>query len=163
LSNVRELLSIVCLVEKELAQTGYEMDDLERKEYGVLSVIKTDLESLEIDLYHTWMKQLKSRLDKMVIPAIIESQSVPENQLRERDSGLSNGTYSRLPQNVTKPKFSMDDLIHLFNDVHKSMKAYYLEESIIQQVFQSSLRFIGVTAFNDLLMRYMGIRMIIDN
>jgi len=140
------------------------MDDLERKESGgVLSVIKTDLESLEINLYHTWMKQLKSRLDEMVIPAIIESQSVPENQLRERDSGLSNGTYSWLPQNVTKPKFSMDDLIHLFNDVHKSMKAYYLEESIIQQVFQSSLRFIGVTAFNDLLMRYMGVRTIIDN
>ena len=48
----------------------------------------------------------------------------------------------------------MDDLINLLNKVYKAMKAYYLEETIIQQAAQALLKLVGVTAFNDLLMRY---------
>ena len=151
------MLSFVCLGEKTLGQSSSELDDGERKGLeGVFSVVKTDLQSLQFNLFHIWMKQLKTRLHKMIIPAIIESQSVPgfiENHPQPSDPGpqfLSN----LLPQSVTRPQFSMDDLIGVFHRVHKAMKAYYLEESIIHQAFESLLHFIDETAFNDLLMRY---------
>jgi myosin heavy subunit len=47
----------------------------------------------------------------------------------------------------------MDDILNLLNKVWKSLKSYYLEESIVQQVVTELLKLIGVTSFNDLLMR----------
>jgi myosin V len=47
----------------------------------------------------------------------------------------------------------MDNLLSLLNNVFKAMKAYYLEDSIIIQTVTELLRLVGVTAFNDLLMR----------
>jgi len=47
----------------------------------------------------------------------------------------------------------MDDLLSLLNNVFKAMKAYYLEDTIITQTVTELLRLVGVTAFNDLLMR----------
>ena len=47
----------------------------------------------------------------------------------------------------------MDNLLSLLNNVFKAMKAYYLEDSIITQTITELLRLVGVTAFNDLLMR----------
>jgi myosin-5 len=47
----------------------------------------------------------------------------------------------------------MDNLLSLLNSVYKAMKAYYLEDSIITQCVTELLRLVGVTAFNDLLMR----------
>ena len=47
----------------------------------------------------------------------------------------------------------MDNLLSLLNNVYKAMKAFYLEDSIITQTVTELLRLVGVTAFNDLLMR----------
>ena len=47
----------------------------------------------------------------------------------------------------------MDDVLNLLNKVWKCLKSYYMEVSVIQQVFTELLKLIGVTSFNDLLMR----------
>jgi myosin-5 len=144
LSNVHEMLSFVFL-----AEDWYEAQKTDNYEYDrLLEIVKHDLESLEFNIYHTWMKVLKKKLQKMIIPAIIESQSLPGFVTNENNRFLG----KLLPSNST-PAFSMDNLLSLLNSVFRAMKAYYLEDSIITQTVTELLRLVGVTAFNDLLMR----------
>jgi myosin V len=144
LSNVHEMLSFVFL-----AEDWYEAQKTDNYEYDrLLEIVKHDLESLEFNIYHTWMKVLKKKLQKMIVPAIIESQSLPGFVTNDTNRFLG----KLLPSNNT-PAFSMDNLLSLLNNVFKAMKAYYLEDSIVTQTVTELLRLVGVTAFNDLLMR----------
>lgn len=144
LSNVHEMLSFVFL-----AEVWYENQKKEDYEYDrLLEIVKHDLESLEYNVYHTWMKVLKKRLHKMIIPAIIESQSLPGFITTD-----SNRFLNRLLPAATKTPYNMDDLLSLLNMVYKTMRSYYLEDSIINQTITELLRLVGVTAFNDLLLR----------
>ncbi|PGH16914.1 hypothetical protein AJ80_05058 [Polytolypa hystricis UAMH7299] len=144
LSNVHEMLSFVFL-----AEDWYEAQKTDNYEYDrLLEIVKHDLESLEFNIYHTWMKVLKKKLYKMIVPAIIESQSLPGFVTNETNRFLG----KLLPSN-NSPAYSMDNLLSLLNNVYKAMKAYYLEDSIITQTTTELLRLVGVTAFNDLLMR----------
>ncbi|KAK5166169.1 Myosin type-2 heavy chain 1 [Saxophila tyrrhenica] len=144
LSNVHEMLSFVFL-----AEDWYEAQKTDNFEYDrLLEIVKHDLESLEFNIYHTWMKVLKKKLHKMIVPAIIESQSLPGFVTNENNRFLG-----KLLQSSNTPAFSMDNLLSLLNNVFKAMKAYYLEDSIITQTVTELLRLVGVTAFNDLLMR----------
>jgi myosin-5 len=144
LSNVHEMLSFVFL-----AEDWYEAQKTDNFEYDrLLEIVKHDLESLEFNIYHTWMKVLKKKLHKMIVPAIIESQSLPGFVTNE-----SNRFLGKLLQTSNAPAFSMDNLLSLLNNVFKAMKAYYLEDTIIVQTVTELLRLVGVTAFNDLLMR----------
>ncbi|KAK8101595.1 hypothetical protein PG999_011969 [Apiospora kogelbergensis] len=144
LSNVHEMLSFVFL-----AEDWYEAQKTDNYEYDrLLEIVKHDLESLEFNIYHTWMKVLKKKLSKMIIPAIIESQSLPGFVTNE-----SNRFLGKLLQTNSQPAYSMDNLLSLLNNVYRAMKAYYLEDTIILQTVTELLRLVGVTAFNDLLMR----------
>lgn len=144
LSNVHEMLSFVFL-----AEDWYETQKSDNYEYDrLLEIVKHDLESLEFNIYHTWMKVLKKKLHRMIIPAIIESQSLPGFITNESSRFLG-----KLLQTNSAPAYSMDNLLSLLNNVFRAMKAYYLEESIITQTVTELLRLVGVTAFNDLLMR----------
>ncbi|EJT76251.1 hypothetical protein GGTG_06173 [Gaeumannomyces tritici R3-111a-1] len=144
LSNVHEMLSFVFL-----AEDWYEAQKTDNYEYDrLLEIVKHDLESLEFNIYHTWMKVLKKKLQKMIIPAIIESQSLPGFVTNENSRFLG-----KLLQTNSAPAFSMDNLLSLLNSVFRAMKAFYLEDTIITQTVTELLRLVGVTAFNDLLMR----------
>ncbi|KAI2643477.1 putative myosin MYO2, partial [Xylaria nigripes] len=144
LSNVHEMLSFVFL-----AEDWYEAQKTDNYEYDrLLEIVKHDLESLEFNIYHTWMKILKKKLHKMIIPAIIESQSLPGFVTNE-----SNRFLGKLLQTSSAPAYSMDNLLTLLNNVFRAMKGYYLEDSIITQTVTELLKLVGVTAFNDLLMR----------
>ena len=144
LSNAHEMLSFVFL-----AADWYESQKSDNYEYDrLLEIVKHDLESLEFNIYHTWMKVLKKKLYKMIVPAIIESQSLPGFVTSETNRFLG----KLLPSN-NSPAYSMDNLLSLLNNAFRAMKAYYLEDSIISQAVTELLRLVGVTAFNDLLMR----------
>ncbi|KAI1662989.1 putative myosin MYO2 [Daldinia decipiens] len=144
LSNVHEMLSFVFL-----AEDWYEAQKTDNYEYDrLLEIVKHDLESLEFNIYHTWMKILKKKLQKMIIPAIIESQSLPGFVTNE-----SNRFLGKLLATNSQPAYSMDQLLSLLNSVFRAMKAYYLEDTIITQTVTELLKLVGVTAFNDLLMR----------
>lgn len=144
LSNVHEMLSFVFL-----AEDWYEIQKKDDYEYDrLLEIVKHDLESLEFNIYHTWMKVLKRRLHKMIIPAIIESQSLPGFVTNDGNRFLN-----KLLQTNSQPQYSMDDLLSLLNKVYKAMRTYYVEDSIITQAVTELLKLVGVTAFNDLLLR----------
>src|SRR5947209_7755813 len=122
LSNVHELLSFADASEKDMihgvnptiesSSKDFEWHDYER----LISIVKHDLESLEYNIYHTWMKELKKQLFKMVIPAVIESQSLPGFITNE-----SNRFLTKFITGPTTPAFSMDDLLNFLNKVWKAM------------------------------------------
>ncbi|KAF9882966.1 Myosin type-2 heavy chain 1 [Aspergillus nanangensis] len=144
LSNVHEMLSFVFL-----AEDWYEAQKTDNYEYDrLLEIVKHDLESLEFNIYHTWMKVLKKKLYKMIVPAIIESQSLPGFVTSETNRFLG----KLLPSN-NNPAYSMDNLLSLLNSAYKAMRTFYLEDTIVMQTVTELLRLVGVTAFNDLLMR----------
>ncbi|KZV70470.1 myosin 5 [Peniophora sp. CONT] len=155
LSNVHEMLSFICVAESDMLQgigpgeenavRPFDWEDYER----LVSVVKHDLDSLEYNIYHTWMTETKKRLQKMVIPALIESQSLPGFIASDGGGRL----FNRVFNSSSQPAFSMDDILNLLNKVWKSLKSYYMEESVVQQVMTELLKLIGVTSFNDLLMR----------
>ncbi|KAF9475317.1 hypothetical protein BDN70DRAFT_883849 [Pholiota conissans] len=155
LSNVHEMLSFICVAESDMLQgigpgeenavRPFDWADYER----LVSVVKHDLDSLEYNIYHTWMLETKKKLSKMVIPALIESQSLPGFTTTEGAGRL----FNRLLNSNSTPAFSMDDILNLLNKVWKSLKSYYMEDSVVQQVTTELLKLIGVASFNDLLMR----------
>jgi myosin-5 len=155
LSNVQELLSFICTAENDMLQgigpggepAGREFDwaDYER----LVSIVKHDLDSLEYNIYHTWMLETKKRLNKMVIPALIESQSLPGFTTTDGGGRL----FNRLLNSNSQPAYSMDNVLNLLNKVWTALKSFYMEESVIQQGVVELLRLVGVTSFNDLLMR----------
>lgn len=155
LSNVHEMLSFICVAESDMLQgigpgeenaiRPFDWNDYER----LVSVVKHDLDSLEYNIYHTWMLETKKKLSKMVIPALIESQSLPGFTSSDGGGRL----FNRLLNTNTQPAYSMDDILNLLNKVWRSLKSYYMEESVVQQVVTELLKLIGVTSFNDLLMR----------
>ncbi|KAF9355844.1 Myosin type-2 heavy chain 1 [Mortierella sp. NVP85] len=149
LSNVHELLSLICVTENEIVYDDYVTRGNAKlwNEYEQLvSTVKYELECLEYNIFHVWMKSLKKQLHKMIVPAIIESQALPG--FITNDSGRF---FNKLMG--SSPTFSMDDLLMLFNKIWRAMNCYYVEHSVIRQVMIELLKMVGVTGFNDLLMR----------
>ena len=155
LSNVHEMLSFICVAESDMLQglrpggesavRPFDWSDYER----LIVASKYDLDSLESNIYHTWMTKTKKRLIKMVVPALIESQSLPGFIASDRGGRLSN----RGLDSNGQPAFNMDDILNLLNKVWKSLKSYYMEEKVMEQAVTELLKLIGVASFNDLLMR----------
>nr|ODO01094.1 hypothetical protein L204_01819 [Cryptococcus depauperatus CBS 7855] len=159
LSNVHEILSFVCIAEDD-ALKGYVpgSDKLEHRavyweDYTrLIGVVKHDLDSLEYNIYHTLMLEVKKQLTKMVIPAIIESQSLPGFVTSDGSGRM----FSRMLGGIggtQQPTSTMDDILNLLNKVWKCLKSYYMEESVMHQVITELLKLIGQVSFNDLIMR----------
>jgi myosin-5 len=148
------MLSFICVAESDMLQgigpgeesavRAFQWSDYER----LVTVVKHDLDSLEYNIYHTWMLETKKKLSKMIIPALIESQSLPGFTSSE-----GTGRLFRLLGSNTTPAYNMDDILNLLNQVWRGLRTFYMEESVVQQVITELLKLIGVTSFNDLLMR----------
>jgi myosin-5 len=157
LTNVHEILSFVMLAEEDAMNgIGPGAENMGRAfnwvDYEKLvTIVKHDLDSLEYNIYHTAMQQIKRKLAKMVIPALIETQALPGFVERDGNTRLLGRMLGM--QTPSAPAFSMDNILELLNKVWKAMKSYYVEASVIQQVFSELLKLIGVSSFNDLLMR----------
>lgn len=157
LTNVHEILSFVMLAEEDAMNgIGPGAENMGREfnwvDYEKLvTIVKHDLDSLEYNIYHTAMQQIKRKLAKMVIPALIETQALPGFVERDGNTRLLGRMLGM--QAPSAPAFSMDNILDLLNKVWKAMKSYYVETSVIQQVFSELLKLIGVSSFNDLLMR----------
>ncbi|WRT65043.1 uncharacterized protein IL334_001985 [Kwoniella shivajii] len=159
LSNVQEILSFICIAELDAAQgygPGFDAADSQNVDFEtyerLIGIVKHDLDSLEYNIYFSTMLEIKKKLTKMVIPALIESQSLP-GFITSDGSGKM---FSRMLQGMgsnQQPTATMDDILNLLNKVWKCLKSYYMEESVMQQVVTELLKLIGQIAFNDLIMR----------
>lgn len=152
LTNTHELFSLITKAEHDHEREMRSSTAGKRKGYShhfgkLLETLKYELQALEDTIFHTWMKELKRRVNKMVIPAIIEGQSLPG--FVSRDTGRFFGKSAA----GTQQTFSMDDLLNFLNRTWRTMKCYYIERAVANQVMTELLKLIGVTSFNDLLMR----------
>lgn len=140
---------MVCATEPELEQAfqddqGTGWQDFEK----LIATVKFEMQCLEDNIFHAWMKEMKRRLSKMIVPAMIESQSLPGFITAE-----SGRFFNKLLTGSSQPAYSMDDLLNFLNKVWRTMKCYYIEPSVATQVLTELLKMIGVHGFNDLLMR----------
>ncbi|KAI9249910.1 P-loop containing nucleoside triphosphate hydrolase protein [Helicostylum pulchrum] len=151
LTNVHELLSLICIAHIEIDQ---EMFQDKRKSIGrhdfskLMETIKFEMQCLEDNIYHAWMKEIKKHISKMIIPALVEGQSLPG--FITSDNGRF---FNKLLIGTSQPSYSMDDLLNFLNKIWRTMKCYYIEQSVATQALTELLKLIGVSAFNDLLMR----------
>lgn len=151
LTNVHELLSLICIAHIEIDQ---ELFQDKRKSMGrhdfskLMETIKFEMQCLEDNIYHAWMKEIKKHLSKMIVPAVVEGQSLPG--FITSDNGRF---FNKLLIGSSQPSYSMDDLLNFLNKIWRTMKCYYIEQTVATQALTELLKLIGVSAFNDLLMR----------
>lgn len=150
ISNVHELWSFICLAQMNIVQNEMLQEDMGDKmfhEYSQLvDIARRDLENLEFNIYHGWMKEMKKSLDKMIIPAVVMSQALPGFITQDNPRFLTK-------MFTSSSTATMDDLLGLFNKIHKAMTGYLLSPDFIRQPIMELLKLIGVKSFNDLLMR----------
>lgn len=154
LSNCFELLSVVkSTQEKEVhehrsrrLQSGRRGSDASEAERA-LDNIRNDLDYILIEIYHGWIKELKKRLAIMIVPAVIENQSLPGYICKQ-----SGGLWSKWGKTASS-SFTVEQLLNFLSKLSKTMRCYYMEESMTRQVLTELLRVIGVSAFNHLLLR----------
>lgn len=133
LTNVHELLSLVCITEPVKTSAHQQsVDQLANK-------VKVKLQELQILVFTFINTNIHSKLNKMVVPAVIESQSLPGFLASDR-------IYSQAA-------YTMDDLIRYLNQVMTLLDRYKLETSTQEQVVTEMLNTIGTVCFNDLVGR----------
>ncbi|TPX57088.1 hypothetical protein SpCBS45565_g08273 [Spizellomyces sp. 'palustris'] len=148
LSNCYELLCVVRTTqEKERAARrtgGPDAGEAERS----LEKVRNDLDYLLIEIYHGWIKELKKRLANMIVPAVIENQSLPGYICKQ-----SGGLWGKWGKSSSSSQFTIEQLLNFLSKLSKTMRCYYMEDSMTRQILTELLRVIGVSAFNHLLMR----------
>ncbi|KAI8093452.1 P-loop containing nucleoside triphosphate hydrolase protein [Halteromyces radiatus] len=138
LTNAHELLSLVFIMEPLKTSTHQHAVD------KVVNKVKYELQRLQMDLFGQVMKEIHIKLNKMAVAAVIESQCLP--------GFLANDT-GRLFNNNQAAAFTMDDLIRYFDHVIKLIEHYQLEISTKEQIVNEMIKYVGVTCFNDMVMR----------
>ncbi|KAJ3327689.1 Myosin type-2 heavy chain 1 [Blyttiomyces sp. JEL0837] len=155
LSNCFELLSVVRFTQdkesheqsRRRLQAGRRGSDASESERA-LDKVRNDLDYILIEIYHGWIKELKKRLANMIVPAVIENQSLPGYICKQ-----SGGIWGKWGKSSATSQFTIEQLLNFLSKLSKTMRCYYMEESMTRQILTELLRVIGVSAFNHLLMR----------
>lgn len=120
-----------------------------------LMKVRTDVEDLVVRLYYGWIVELKKRVQNMIIPSIIENQSLPGYVCRQT-GGLWNrlqGLQGQLAGSAPAPTYTIDQLLNFMSKLNKTMKCYYLDDGIGRQIITEIVKMAGVHSFNHLVMR----------
>ncbi|KAG2221465.1 hypothetical protein INT45_005006 [Circinella minor] len=147
LINAHELLSVISASESEVEQKARQPESETRwhEIQKIIASMKYELQYVQDSIYNHWVSELKKQLQRVVIPALVESQTLP--------GFISNsGTTSSLMPGQATP-INMDDLLSVLNKTYEIMQGYEMYPLIMEQVMNELLKYIEVTAFNDLIMR----------
>ncbi|KAJ1901941.1 Myosin type-2 heavy chain 1 [Kickxella alabastrina] len=144
LSNVFELLSIIKTSMTEHQSSTYEYAESERAMNDGMQY----LESLLSDIYFGWIKDLQKRFVKLIIPGVVESEALPG--FTASDSGFFNRLMGTGPREST---VKIENVLSFFNHIWRTMEFYYVDQAIMRQIMSELLCNIGVTAFNNIIMR----------
>ncbi|KAK6204511.1 P-loop containing nucleoside triphosphate hydrolase protein [Scheffersomyces amazonensis] len=150
LSNTHELYSFVSYAQQTIIANdtlSHEMSEEEFEEYlKLVAVVKEDFESLSYNIYNMWMKKIEKELEKKAVSAVVLSQSLPGFMAPESSPFLAK---------VFSPgvQYKMDDILSFFNSVYWSMKSYFIEQEVMNEVIIELLKFVDALCFNDLIMR----------
>ena len=148
-SNNFEMMSLIKPLRDNLPPPITSSQTDEHSASAVLATFQNELKHVTEGLYNGWIRQLRKRLDEMIVPAVVENQSLP-GYICGQDTGYWT-SWSAKPQASTS--FTIDQLINFLTKLDQSMTFYHLEESIRLQVLTELVRIIGVNAFNHILVR----------
>ncbi|KAI9319339.1 P-loop containing nucleoside triphosphate hydrolase protein [Dichotomocladium elegans] len=142
LINTHELMSIIIAAEPELERSnldsGAKWHDIEK----IIATTKYELQCVQDCVYNHWLTEIKKQLHRVIVPALIESQTVP-GFVTNSSSIISNQSTS----------VSMDDLLSVLAKAYSTAQGYGVDRLIIEQALEELIKYIEVTAFNDLIMR----------
>ncbi|ORY03520.1 myosin-2 [Basidiobolus meristosporus CBS 931.73] len=115
----------------------------------VISKCKETLEELIVKIYNLLMQDLKKRVNKLIIPGVVESQPLIEYYIQE--SGffkkiMTNARNSMIPPSV---KIITDFLEHEWS----LLTGYFIDIEVSSHIVEELLNFVGATAFNNVIMR----------
>ncbi|KAJ2545955.1 Myosin type-2 heavy chain 1, partial [Coemansia sp. RSA 1878] len=144
LSNVFELLSIIKTSMTEHQSASKEYEQSERAMNDGMQY----LESLLSDIYFGWIKDMQKRFAKLIIPGVVESEALPG--FTASDSGFFNRLMGTGPREST---VKIENVLSFFNHIWRTMEFYYVDQAIMRQIMSDLLCIIGVTAFNNIIMR----------
>ena len=116
---------------------------------GSMNRIRIEIDSLLNDLFQGWMKELRKRIVNMIVPAVIENQSLPGYICKQSGAGL----WGKWAKTAPTSQFTIEQLLNFISKLSKTMRCYYMEDSITRQILTELLRVVGVSSFNHLLMR----------
>ncbi|KAH6577051.1 hypothetical protein BASA50_008601 [Batrachochytrium salamandrivorans] len=148
LSNAYELTCVVKTARERLPRKSLQLSEDQDSADMILVSIRGDLDTVMLEIYHGWIKELKKRLANMIVPAVIENQSLPGYICKQ-----SGGLWGKWSKTTTTSQFTIDQLLNFLSKLSKTMRCYYMEDSMSRQIMTELLRVIGVAAFNHLLMR----------
>ncbi|PIA14386.1 hypothetical protein COEREDRAFT_65770 [Coemansia reversa NRRL 1564] len=144
LSNVFELLSIIKTSMTEHQSAAKDYEDSERAMNDGMQY----LESLLSDIYFGWIKDMQKRFVKLIIPGVVESEALPG--FTASDSGFFNRLMGTAPREST---VKIENVLSFFNHIWRTMEFYFVDPAIMRQIMSELLCLIGVTAFNNIIMR----------
>jgi myosin-5 len=148
LSNNYELMSIIKPMRAHLPSPTHSSQDDEHSASAVLATTQNELGQVFDDILQGWMREFKKKLSNMIVPAVIENQSLP-GYICNQNAGL----WSQWTSQVTSTTFTINQLLNFLNKLCKTLSSYYVPEAIANQILTELIRFIGVSAFNHLLVR----------
>ncbi|KAJ3137896.1 Myosin type-2 heavy chain 1 [Physocladia obscura] len=147
LSNCFELSCIARLIRNQM-EVRYR-GEFEGSETEVaLLKVQNDLGDIMSDIYEGWTKALRRRLTGMVVPAVVENQSLPAYFSKQ-----SGSAYSKVGKTAGGTHFKIEQLLNFLNKISKTLRTYYMPDQISSQILSELVRVIGVSAFNNLLVR----------
>lgn len=150
LSNTHELYSFVSYAQQTIIANDALSNDMSEEEFDeylkLVAVVKEDFESLSYNIYNMWMKKMEKDLEKKAVSAVVISQSLPGFMAPDSSPFLAK-VFSQGVQ------YKMDDILSFFNSVYWSMKSYFIESEVMNEVIVELLRFVDALCFNDLIMR----------
>jgi myosin-5 len=93
-----------------------------------------------------WLSDLRTRANKLAVPAVVESQSLPG--FISNDAGFFNKLMGQ-----QSPTLNIDSMLTFLVKLWKTIGFYYLDREIGKKVILDVLDTIGMVSFNHLLMR----------
>ncbi|KAK9692967.1 Myosin type-2 heavy chain 1 [Basidiobolus ranarum] len=115
----------------------------------VVIKLKETLEELIVKIYNLLMHELKKRINRLIVPGIIESQPLMEYYVQE--SGffkkmMTNARNSMMPPTV---KIVSEFLEHERN----LLDCYFVDSAISKRIIEELLNYVGASAFNNIVTR----------
>ncbi|KAI9187712.1 Myosin type-2 heavy chain 1 [Blastocladiella emersonii ATCC 22665] len=112
----------------------------------ILNKARTELDTVFTGIYFQWLRIVKKRITKFIIPCVIENQSLP--------GFVSKDSASLFKKFVsTQQSYTIEHLLDAVSGVWRVTKYYYMDDQVIRTSMSELFKTIGVTAFNHLIMR----------
>ncbi|KAI8866136.1 hypothetical protein GQ42DRAFT_151142 [Ramicandelaber brevisporus] len=164
MSNVFEMLSVVKALSIEhtteefsVQENGFQLGGLtfgmlpdstwQSYSQRVISDVFGTLEQLLSDIYFNWAIDLHKRFVKLIVPGIIEGESLP-------GFAASQSTFfGRLMTAATGPAVKVEQVASFLNTLWRNLQFFFIDPSLMRQVATELMTMVGSIGFNSLMSR----------